>query len=71
MKCDDYFSSFHNSIKVSKLIVQKGPHKAFQSNFISLKTYSWVSMGLTDRRKTAQNLVDSRKNWNILTVIRK
>ena len=29
-------------------------------------------MGLTDRRKTAQNLVDSRKNWNnILTVSRK
>ena len=24
-------------------------------------------MGLTDRRKTAKNLVDSRKNWNILT----
>ena len=30
-----------------------------------------VSMGLTDRRKTAQNLVDSRKNWKILTVSRK
>ena len=27
-----------------------------------------VSMGLTDRRKTAKNLVDSRKNWKILTV---
>ena len=25
-------------------------------------------MGLTDRRKTAKNLVDSRKNWKILTV---
>ena len=30
-----------------------------------------VSMGLTDRRKTAQNLVDSCKNWKILTVSRK
>ena len=30
-----------------------------------------VSMGLTDRRKTAKNLVDSRKNWKILTVNRK
>ena len=29
------------------------------------------SMGLTDRRKTAKNLVDSRKNWKILTVSRK
>ena len=28
-------------------------------------------MGLTDRRKTAQNLVDSCKNWKILTVSRK
>ena len=28
-------------------------------------------MGLTDRRKTAKNLVDSRKNWKILTVSRK
>ena len=27
-----------------------------------------VSMELTDRRKTAKNLVDSRKNWKILTV---
>ena len=27
-----------------------------------------VSMGLTDRRKTAKNLVDSRKNGKILTV---
>ena len=30
-----------------------------------------VSMGLTDRRKTAKNLVDSRKNWKILTKSRK
>ena len=29
-----------------------------------------VLMGLTDRRKTAKNLVDSRKNWKILTVSR-
>ena len=29
-----------------------------------------VSMGLTDRRKTAQKLVNSRKYWNILTVSR-
>ena len=28
-------------------------------------------MGLTDRRKTTKNLVDSRKNWKILTVSRK
>ena len=28
-------------------------------------------MGLTDGRKTAKNLVDSRKNWKILTVNRK
>ena len=27
------------------------------------KAYKRVSMGLTDRRKTAKNLVDSRKNW--------
>ena len=30
-----------------------------------------VSMGLTDRRKKAKNLVDSRKNCKILTVSRK
>ena len=30
-----------------------------------------VLMGLTDRRKTAKNLVDSRKYWKILTVSRK
>ena len=31
-----------------------------------------VLMGLTDRRyKTVKNLVDSRKNWKILTVSRK
>ena len=28
-------------------------------------------MGLTDRRKTAKTLVDSRKNWKFLTVSRK
>ena len=28
-------------------------------------------MRLTDRRKTAKSLVDSRKNWKILTVSRK
>ena len=28
-------------------------------------------MGLNDRRKTAKNLVDSRKNLKILTVSRK
>ena len=28
-------------------------------------------MGLTDRRKTAKNLADSRKKWKILTVSRK
>ena len=28
-------------------------------------------MRLTDRRKTAKNLADSRKNWKILTVSRK
>ena len=36
-----------------------------------LYSYKRVSMGLTDRRKTAKNLVDSRKNWKILTVSRK
>ena len=30
-----------------------------------------VSIWLTDRRKTALNLVDGRKNWKILTVSRK
>ena len=30
-------------------------------------SYKKVSMGLTDRLKTAKNLVDSRKNWKILT----
>ena len=34
-------------------------------------SYLRVSMGLTDRRKTTKNLVDSRKNWKILTVSRK
>ena len=32
---------------------------------------SLVSMGLTDRRKTAKTLADSRKNLKILTVTRK
>ena len=35
------------------------------------KRFERVSMGLTDRRKTAMYLVDSRKNWKILTVSRK
>ena len=35
------------------------------------RSFKRVSMGLTDRRKTAQNLVGSRKNWKILTVNRK
>ena len=30
-----------------------------------------VLMGLTDRRKKAKKLVDSRKNWKVLTVSRK
>ena len=30
-----------------------------------------VPMGLTDRRKPAKSLADSRKNWKILTVSRK
>ena len=34
-------------------------------------TVQRVSMGLIDRRKTAKNLVASRKNWKILTVSRK
>ena len=34
-------------------------------------TIKRVSMGLTDRRKTAKDLVDSRKNWKISTVSRK
>ena len=38
------------------------------SYFVLLKR---VLMGLTDRRKTAKNLVDSRKNWKVLTVSRK
>ena len=36
-----------------------------------LTSFTRVSMGLTDRRKTAKKLVDSRKNWKILTVSRK
>ena len=32
--------------------------------------YRRVLMELTDRRKTAKNLVDRRKNWKILTVSR-
>ena len=35
------------------------PSVEFQANKVPFKR---VSMGLTDRRKTAQNLVDSRKN---------
>ena len=48
----------------------------FQRNFYS-KSYWYpedlkkVSMGLTDRRKTAKNLADSLKNWKILAVSRK
>ena len=38
---------------------------------IKLHSIKRVSMGLTDKRKTAQNLVDSRKNWKILNVSRK
>ena len=33
--------------------------------------YVRVSIGLTDKRKTAKNLVDSRKHCKILTVSRK
>ena len=36
-----------------------------------LPAFRRVSVGLTDRRKTAKNLTDSRKNWKILAVIRK
>ena len=34
-------------------------------------SYKRVLMGLTDRRKTAKNLVDSPKDWKILSVSRK
>ena len=30
-----------------------------------------ISMGLTDKHKTAKNLVDRRRNWKYLTVSRK
>ena len=47
----------------------------FDQNFrqivsMSEKTLKRVSMGLTDRRKTAKNLADSLKNWKILAVNR-
>ena len=44
-------------------VTEEAPKKAL--------IFKRVSMGLTDRRKTAKNLVDSRKNWKILTVSRK
>ena len=33
-----------------------------KKNFAKMESSRRVSMGLTDRRKTAKNLVDSRKN---------
>ena len=36
------------------------------NRLLSKTYYKKVSIGLTDRRKTAQNLVDSRKNWKNL-----
>ena len=49
------------------------PPSDVQLGFLSYtgNIYSRVSMGLTDRRKTAKNLADSRKNGKILTVSRK
>ena len=47
-------------------------NRIFEKPMYSLSpSFRRVSMGLTDRRKTAKNLVDSRKNWKILTIIRK
>ena len=64
--------------------VTEQPYQDFLSSFLpssskeapdkntsSQRAFMRVSMGLTDRRKTAKNLVDSRKNWKILTVSRK
>ena len=38
---------------------------------LHISSYKRVLMGLTDRRKKAKKLVDSRKNWKVLTVNRK
>ena len=42
--------------------------KKIAVRYIGRESAKRVSMGLTDRRKTAKNLVESRKNWKILTV---
>ena len=50
---------------------QMWSRKSIKGWFTRPQTCWRVSMGLTDRRKTAKNLVDSRKKWKILTVSRK
>ena len=47
------------------------PLTSARRSVFKIKTNVRVSMGLTHRRKTAKTLVDSRKNWQFLTVSRK
>ena len=55
-----------------KLPVEKVVYNdAFSLTLFPSLSWKRVSMGLTDKRKTAKNLVDRRKNWKILTVSRK
>ena len=64
------FFLFHNHARLNQWIEFLSPQSP--SEFTNLRQLlKGVSMGLTDRRKTAKNLVDSRKNWNFLTVSRK
>ena len=50
--------------------VEMGESFRYSGRFFDFNISKRVSMGLTDRRKTAKNLADSRKNWKILTVSR-
>ena len=44
-----------------------------RKNAEELTSYAYMRalMGLTGRRKTSKNLIDSSKNWKLLTVSRK
>ena len=71
MANDIYFARFwHENLIIVTNKIFNPRIQRLGGNYVALKIYlfkryisfSRVSMGLTDRRKTAKNLVDSRKN---------
>ena len=59
------------SVWIGQLFTSELIHILIELKNLTSHFFLRVLMGLTDRRKTVKNLVDSRKNWKILTVSRK